>query len=560
MVSANKIVSDLVELCYSHGIRDVVLSPGSRNAPFSITFQEDQRFTCYVIPDERAAAFFALGLSQYTGKITAICCTSGTAAVNYGPALAEAYYQRIPILAITADRPDEWIDQGIGQSVHQKGLFDNFIIKSHHLPSDPNQHHYAARLVNEVLLYANNEIKGPVHLNVPLYEPLYETVETRESLPKVVTKAKLFSKVAPEAISELAKEWNQSKRKLIVVGALEKSKRLQENINKIAADPSVVVLTETHSNLYNPIFHPSIDRLIEGLQQEDQVEYAPDILVTFGQNLISKRLKYMLFKMNIRHHWHIDASQDLVDTYRSLTMQIDDHPSGFFDLFAPQVKPASEADYKEQWQKLESRTLAIHNEFSKQVSYSDYFVYKEVLKSIPEGSYIQMGNSASVRYVQLFPQRDDITYHGNRGVSGIDGCTSTTVGAAWHNSKALTVLLSGDISFLYDVNGLWHSYVSPNVRIVIINNRGGGIFRIIKGPSTTNHLESTFEARHHFEAEYVAKTYGLEYTKAENKEELRSVIPDFFDRDKKTAAILEIFTPPEVNDKVLMEYFEALKK
>ena len=123
MISKNPIVSHLVHLCYEHGVRHVIISPGSRNAPFTISFDEDPRFQTYIIPDERAAAFFALGLAQYTNTVTAICCTSGTAALNYGPALAEAYYQRIPMLAITSDRPEEWIDQGIGQSISARECF-----------------------------------------------------------------------------------------------------------------------------------------------------------------------------------------------------------------------------------------------------------------------------------------------------------------------------------------------------------------------------------------------------------------------------------------------------
>lgn len=558
MVSKNIIVSHLVELCYQHGVRHVVLSPGSRNAPFTISFDEDKRFTTYIIPDERAAAFFALGLAQYTKSITAICCTSGTAALNYAPAIAEAFYQRIPLLAITADRPEEWINQGIGQSINQVDVFKNYILKAHSLPSDQTKHQYASRLINEVLLYANGSIKGPVHLNVPLYEPLYELVEKRSALPRVIEKVRFIHRVASEEILRLANIWNSKTKKLVVIAAIEKNSELQALISKLGEDPSVAVLTETHSNLTDDRFHPSIDRIIEGINDQTKAYFTPEVLITFGQNLISKKLKYWLTEMDIEEHWHIDPQTDVIDAYHSLSVQIDDNPLNFFNLFAPQAISIN-SEYQLKWEELEQATRKVHHEYLQTVPFSDFYCFSQIMNSLPSGTFLQMGNSASVRYIQLITQRFDIIYHGNRGVSGIDGCTSTAAGAAFLNNDALTCLISGDVSFFYDVNGLWHQYLSAKLRIIIINNRGGGIFRIIKGPSETKQLEKFFESRHHVDAENVARTYGLEYESVDNKEGLTEVLPRFFE-EKNQAAILEIFTPTEVNDEVLKAYFMNIKK
>lgn len=558
MISKNPIVSHLVELSYQHGVRHVVISPGSRNAPFTISFDEDERFTCYIIPDERAAAFFALGLAQYTNCITAICCTSGTAALNYAPAIAEAFYQRIPLLAITADRPEEWINQGIGQSINQVGIFDNFILKSHSLPSDQNRVQYAARLINEVLLYANDSIPGPVHLNVPLYEPLYEVTERPNISPRIITKLNFLHRVAEDEINRLSEKWNTSKKKLIVIASIAKDDALQKLISKLADDPSVVVLTETHGNLTDENFHPSIDRIIEGIYPEVLNEYTPDILITFGQNLISKKLKQLLFNMEINEHWHIDPQKDLLDTYHALTIQIDDTPLGFFRLFVPECSPV-ESEYRNIWNDLENKTQNQHFDFLENVEFSDFYCFNKILPALPGGTHLQMGNSASVRYIQLITQRYDIEYFGNRGTSGIDGCTSTAAGAAWLNNENLTVLITGDVSFLYDVNGLWHQYLSKNLRIIIINNKGGGIFRIIKGPSGTSQLEKYFESRHNQNARNIAETYGLEYFQAFNKESLSNELNNFFN-EKNSASILEIFTPTEINDRVLKSYFQAINK
>ena len=553
MVSKNIIVSHLVELCYQHGVRHVVMSPGSRNAPFTISFDEDKRFTTYIIPDERAAAFFALGLAQFTKSITAICCTSGTAALNYAPALAEAYYQRIPMLAITSDRPEEWINQGIGQSINQVNVFQNFILKAHSLPSDQDKHQHAARLINEVLLYANGPIKGPVHLNVPLYEPLYETVEERVIIPRVIDKVRFIHRVASEEILRLANIWNSKAKKLIVIAAIEKDNELQQLISKLAEDPSVVILTETHGNLTDERFHPSIDRIIEGIKIDKVKDFTPDVLLTFGQNLISKKLKQLLQQMNIDQHWHIDPQTDIIDTYHALTVQIDDQPLNFFNIFGPQCMEV-QSEYQADWEKLEIATRNAHQDFVNTLPFSDFYCFAKIIKALPSDTHLQMGNSTSVRYVQLITQRFDLIYHGNRGVSGIDGCTSTAAGAAYMNTNSITCLISGDVSFFYDVNGLWHNYLSPKLRIIIINNRGGGIFRIIKGPSGTDQLEKYFESRHFVEAKHVAQTYDLSYQSASNEIDLQVALEKFFD-SKEKAAILEIFTPTEKNDEVLKEYF-----
>lgn len=556
MVSANPIVSDIVELCYQHGIRHVVLSPGSRNAPFSISFQEDERFTCYVIPDERAAAFFALGLAQKTEQMTAICCTSGTAVANYSPAIAEAYYQRIPILAITADRPEEWINQGIGQSINQVGIFNNFIRKSCQLPSDFSQRVFAARLVNEVLLCGQQNIKGPVHINVPLYEPLYDTVELPEVLPKVIQKISVPSSLSLESIEPLIHTFNQSSKKLILIGALDKNVKLQEQLDKLIDDPSVVVLTETHANLHHPRFHASIDRLIEGIDPDHLEAFTPDILITFGVNIISKKIKTLLLNMDIAHHWHIDVDPRIVDTYRSLSVSVETAPDQFFTTFLPHIKFAK-SNFQNLWANREQITKKAHNSYINAAPFSDLKTFETILEVIPDHCFLQMGNSATVRYIQLFPPNQSITYHGNRGVSGIDGCTSTAAGAAWTELDNNTILISGDISFLYDVNGLFHNYLSPLFKIIIINNRGGGIFRFINGPNTTKQLESTFEARHHIHAEHVAKTYGLDYSSVDNLKDLIAVLPVFLGKSKR-AQILEIFTPTEVNDVVLRQYFKTI--
>lgn len=557
MSTTKKSVQSLVKICELKGLTNVVLSPGSRNAPLSIEFDNNKNFTPFQITDERVAGFFAMGLAQQSEKASIICCTSGTAVLNYAPAIAEAYYQRIPLIILTADRPVQWIDQGAGQSMRQQNIYHNYILKSFQLPqniSTDEDQWYNDRIINEAINLAHDAVPGPVHINIPLEEPLYET-EDNNHLPKIIRPVQTKRALSQESIELLQEIWDSHPRKLIICGMLPNDPMINQRINELAEDPSLVVLSESHSNVNGKIIFQCIDRLIESISKEKIEEFSPDLLISFGHSIISKKIKALLHSMPIKSHWHIDSINNPNDTFRHLTHHIKMAPVDFLNTFRPRLLDRK-STFQNRYDEREKQSAIAHESFIARAPFSDLKAFSLILPALPSKSMLQMGNSASVRYVQLYKQRKDISYFANRGVSGIEGCTSTACGAAF-NFLGTTTLITGDLSFLYDSNGLWHKYVNANLRIIIINNQGGGIFRIIKGPSDTSQLTDYFEAHHDMTGEKNADKFNLEYIAAQNETELAEVLQTFYHPSSK-AKILEVFTPRILNDKVLKDYFKFI--
>ncbi|GLR18106.1 2-succinyl-5-enolpyruvyl-6-hydroxy-3-cyclohexene-1-carboxylic-acid synthase [Portibacter lacus] len=559
MSTTKKSVQSLVKICELKDIKNIVLSPGSRNAPLAIEFDNNKNFHHFQITDERVAGFFALGLAQQSRIASVICCTSGTATLNYAPAIAEAYYQRIPMIILTADRPVQWIDQGAGQSLRQQNIYDNYVLKSFQLPQSihtKEDQWYNDRIINEAINLAHSAVPGPVHINIPLEEPLYDR-EANDHLPKIITPVETRRTLTNSSLKELQAIWASHDKKMIICGMLPNNDVINKKINQLAEDPSVVVLSESHSNVNGDIIFQCIDRLIESFDEGKLDDFTPDLLLSFGHSIISKKVKALLHRMSIKSHWHVDSINDPNDTFQHLTHHIKMAPVDFLTTFIP-IEHHIPFDFQKTYNEREVACCEAHDLFIRDAAFSDLKAFSLILPELPFNSMLQMGNSASVRYVQLFNQRKDISYFANRGVSGIEGCTSTACGAA-HHYLGITTLVTGDLSFLYDSNGLWHKYINPNLRIIIINNKGGGIFRIIKGPSDTPQLSSYFEASHDMTGEKNAEKFDLEYLTAENENELSEVLKSFYNTSEK-AKILEVFTPPVINDKVLKDYFSFIYK
>lgn len=548
----------LVAICKAKGLKDIVISPGSRNAPLVIEFARDPAFRCLVVPDERSAAFVALGIAQQSGLPTAVICTSGSAPLNYSPALAEAYYQRIPLVAITADRPAEWIGQADGQAINQRGMFKNFVRRSVTLPQEPTDEAdfwYLQRIVSETLDISMGPVKGPVHLNVPLREPLYKQENAEEQVLKLPSSLKTESFLNKEVMEKLADEWNKCRRKMIICGGLAPSNPVQEILSKFIDDPSLIILTESTSNLFLNHSIACIDRVLATISKKDEKEFTPDLLITLGGPVVSKKIKSFIRRHKPIHHWHLDSDELHIDTYQCLTYHIPLEPDVFLNQLTERITPAI-STYRKIWLDKDIIAEVAHQDYMVDLQWSDMKVFENVLQYLPKGSDLQMGNSTPVRYIQLYKPFKQLNYFGNRGTSGIDGCVSTSVGAAI-SSKRLTTLIVGDMAFFYDTNGLWHHHVPANLRIILINNGGGGIFRIIEGPSSVPELEEYFETRHSFNAKNIAATFGLDYSSCASFNELEELLPLLYIETTK-AGILEIFTPYEENANVLSSYFKFI--
>jgi len=295
---------------------------------------------------------------------------------------------------------------------------------------------------------------------------------------------------------------------------------------------------------------------IRDSSEDEEDAFIPDLLITYGTNIISKKIRFLFREKKPKRHWHIDNSNDLMDTFMSLTRQVVSKPVDFFRVFNQHVNQL-DVSYSAQWNNREHRLLELTEEFGSEAELSDFSALQRVHKSIPEHYQVHTGNSASVRYLLLYARRNYDVFS-NRGTSGIDGCTSTAIGSCVASEKD-TLLISGDMAFLYDTNAFWHHHVPANFRVVVINNSGGGIFRIIKGPKESGIVEKQFEARHSVSAKGVCELHDLEYTKADSLEELGSALKEFYKPSKK-AKVLEVFTPAEVNDVELQKYFRFLNE
>ena len=551
-ISSKKVVSYILGALKSAGITDVVLTPGSRNAPFSISIANDSFFNVFSIVDERSAAFFAMGLSQQSKRPTVLICTSGTALLNYAPAIAEAYYQRIPLLVISADRPEEWIDRGEGQSIRQNNVFQNYSDYSACLFADEKEASMQNReIIQKTFQYllSNN---GPVHLNVPFQEPLYELIDCEE-LPSFQFETKENAIDVLKEVNESLEIIQKAERIMVLVGqhVYEDFSKELEQFNLLQ---QVVVLTETHANVNIENAFPCIDRMIMGLDGNAQQDLAPDVLITIGTNIISRKIKAVLRKSKPKHI-QVGFNEKIMDTFDCIEVQCNLTPHDFFNSL-------KEIESKSEWK---SGLLSIQENQIKQVeawlpgaAFSDISVFSSILNSIPNGTDLQMGNSSVVRYIQLFNQKKNVTYFGNRGVAGIDGSTSTAIGAAWKTNKP-TLLISGDLSFHYDSNAFWNNYLSTELKVIVINNGGGGIFRIIDGSKDTEHLQQYFETAHSSKSiKGIADLYNLNYFSAANNDELNEVLPLFF--NQSNVSVLEIFTPKEDNPKALDAFFQHTQK
>lgn len=542
------LAQSVIEICKAKGIQHIIISPGSRNAPLTIGFTNNPFFTCYSIADERCAAFFAMGIAQQIQKPVAVVCTSGSAVLNYYPAVAEAFYSQIPLVILSADRPQNKIDIGDGQTIRQENVFANHILFSANLTelsSNEND-----RLINQAINSAV-ENRGPVHINIPFEEPLYETIETLEVHPESIPMNELSNAFTLE--ENFISQWNQAKKKLILVGELFPKTLENEIIQKLGEDESIVVLTEATSNLHHPNFITNIDSLITPFSTKDFEAFQPEILVTFGGMVVSKRIKAFLRKFQPKAHWHIDKLR-AYDTFGCLTQHVKTHPNLFFNQI---LTENTSSDYQKQF-------LAIHN-FRKQkrtiytneIPFSDFKVFDFLSKHLPEVCQLQISNSSAIRYFQLFDWSAATTIFCNRGTSGIDGSTSTAIGAAITTSKP-TILITGDISFFYDSNALWNNYIPKNFKIILVNNNGGGIFRILPGHQETPTFNTFFETSHQLNASHLAKMFDFMYFKSNSLEEINENWNAFISNENQPS-ILEIFTPEKLNDKILLDFFKKLE-
>lgn len=545
-------IINIAEICAQKNVREIILSPGSRCAPLTLAFVRHPKINTRTISDERSAAFIALGIAQQTRRPVGLVSTSGTATLNYSPAIAEAFYQNIPLLIFTADRPPEWIDQQDGQTIHQRNIHEKHCKASYELPVD-HSHHDAVwqieRTISEAINISNTYPEGPVHINVPVREPFFpeknEFINYDKNV-KIIHQTGSEKHLSKEVWRELLKNINSLGKKLIVAGLQYPNAGLITTLNEFQQKTKIPIITDVNSNLHgidNAITH--CDVILAAKNDEILKNITPDLLISFGDHFISKNLKLFLRKYQPKQHWHIQPAGNAADTFKSLTHTINVTPQYFFsELNKYNIQnPIANNKYYNLWQKQENKAQDILKHFFSDKKFSEFQAVSNIIENLPEKCVLHLGNSMPVRYVSILglsAKQRDIEVFSNRGTGGIDGTISAAVGAALVTDK-ITIALTGDMAFIYDRNALWNNYLPANLRIIILNNHGGGIFGVIDGPDKLPELDEYFITKQKLTAENIADDYDLEYFRCQNNENLleQAHFPEFFANYGK-AKILEI--------------------
>jgi 2-succinyl-5-enolpyruvyl-6-hydroxy-3-cyclohexene-1-carboxylate synthase len=589
-------VFNIAEICAQHGITDVVLSPGSRSAPLTLAFARHPAYRgkLRVVPDERAAAFIGLGLAQATRRPVVLVCTSGTAGLNYAPAVAEAFFQQIPLLVLTADRPPEWIDQLDGQTIRQRNLYGAHGKGTFDFPADTSHADakwQAERIINEAINLTKTGPAGPVHVNVPLREPFYPkpgVLQVYEQTVKIIRDEAATAQLPPAEILDLRRQLRDAGRIVVVAGQQAASPALVAALYEFAEVRQVPVVADSIANIGDVPAVRRQDIFLAGLSKEDKEALKPDLLITFGQSLISKSLKLFLRDAAPAQHWHLQASGEVADTFRSLTRIIRVPPAVFFQQLAvfdtkdyhrdEAIGSDAVASTEMQagstltgitepshltWQQADDAAARFLASFFAATNqpFNEFSAFNLALASLPDGTALHLANSMAVRYANIIglPKGQQIDVFANRGTSGIDGCNSTAVGAALAQPERPVVLLTGDVAFFYDRNAFWHNYPTPNLRVVLFNNHGGGIFRLIDGPRQQPELAEFFETHQALTAENLCRDFNLRYLPVSSFSELEAALPVFFAAESD-AAVLEIFTDSKTNAAFFEEYRTAVKQ
>lgn len=554
MFSDKKNILQLVALLKAHGIEDVVLCPGSRNAPI-VTTMINAGFKCHSVVDERSAGFFAMGLAVSDEKPVVVCCTSGSALLNLHPAVAEAFYQKVPLIVVSADRPTAWIGQMDGQTVPQPGVFGKLVKCSVTLPEikDREDEWYCNRLVNEAILETSHHGLGPVHINVPISEPLFNFTETALPEVRVITRYQGLN-VYDRDYNELIDRMNRYSRKMVIAGQMNLiylfEKRYVKQLYKHFA-----WLTEHISNRTIPGMPiRNFDVALYMMDDDKKKEYVPDLLITYGGHIVSKRLKAFLRENPPKEHWHISEDGEIVDLYGSLTTVIEMSPFEFLEKVASLLDNRT-PEFPRKWEN-----------FCKDIpgpdfAYSEMAAIGQLMKNLPEHCALHLANSSTVRYAQLFPVGDGVEVCSNRGTNGIEGSLSTAVGYAASCRDKHNYVLIGDLSFFYDMNSVWNGNVSGNLRVMLLNNGCGEIFHALPGLKMTGDMAKYITATHNTSARGWAEETGFDYVAVRNQEELDAAIPVLTRGQVDGKPVLvEVFTDKTEDVRLLKEYYRSLKQ
>ena len=526
-------IAELGPVLEALGARHIIIAPGSRNAPLIQLFTSLPGFSCHSMVDERSAGYVALGMAKQLGEPVVLVTTSGTAVLNLSPALAEAYQQQLPLLVLTADRPREIIPQFNNQVCDQRAPYFNFSKGFFEFPAEAREEEdleRGIRSASSLFLEALAYPAGPVHLNITLTEPLYESLPgpilALEELMPDTEKPLSGTGLVPDL--ELA-----GKKVLILAGMGKRDTVLQQALEQL----QVAVVAENISNLGAEQFISLPELVLAGASDNEREALIPDIVIASRQQVVSKRLKLFL------------QSQENIQI-----MQLQDDPD-LTDLIREHAAmPGPDTSYRNLWKEIENRECKKAEDYLRQASFGNLTAMARILDAVPAHATIHLGNSATIRYSQLVRSRSDQQFFSNRGISGIDGSLSSAVGAAMV-SEDQHLLILGDLSFVYDSNALWNKDFPENLKIVVLNDGGGGIFRLLHGPDQMGFFEEFSVTHHPVSLELLSASFGRRFARATRLEEMDQHLKTLWEPGHRLS-VLEVDTTASDNSRIFKALFK----
>ena len=563
MYSNKENINLLTSLLVAKGITDAVVCPGSRNAPIVHNLNEAEQITCHPVTDERSAGFYAVGLAQATGRPVVVCVTSGSALLNVAPAVAEAFYQHVPLIVVSADRPQQWIGQLDGQTLPQQGAFGPMVRRSVQLPEphDEEERWLCGRLINEALHLATCKGCAPVHINVPVTEPLFLFDE--EKLPETTP---FKAHTLPTTFNvDTFKTFAQAKRPMVVLGQLPDGAVATDTLRSLS-QRCVVLAEPLSSPSYNITHGDEAVRVLTSADGDKVVapdstdRFAPDAIVYIGGTVVSKAVRRFLRQAKAPT-WVVTPNVlEVSDPLMSLTdiveCPMEETNALLQTLVAATNLSAEHEAFRSRWQRLLDRCGAHAESYEPPFSQMATVRYFESqLEDLYEDLHVHYANSSAVRLANIYAAH---RVWCNRGVNGIEGSLSTAAGFSLGTTDKVVCVI-GDLSFFYDQNALWNGRLRGNLRIILLNNHEGGIFSTLPGLDGSPAAHDMVAAAHNTEARGICTQNDIGYLKATNMDEMQVGVVTLLTQQADRPMVLEVFTDAAEDAKAMREYFESLK-
>jgi 2-succinyl-5-enolpyruvyl-6-hydroxy-3-cyclohexene-1-carboxylate synthase len=578
-------IADLAELLKQLGVQDVIICPGSRNAPMIQVFQREPHFRCFSIVDERSAGYVALGMAIENRRPVVVVTTSGTAVLNLAPAVAEAYNQHIPLIILSGDRPAETPPQFTNQRINQQNVFGPNACGFYEFPPDFTDQAQLEEVMHEaagVIRSGCIDRQGPVHLNLLLHEPLYREIPRKvltnfgflagvHASPGLGTDTRTQAPILPESgfnTSETALIRNHlaaGKKVLVLAGMAFYDKHARTTLEALCSRFQVAVIAENIANLHGHAMVSAPELVLASATADELQELKPDLVIAMGGPVVSKRTR--LFVQGLESVPVVilkgtpERSMPGIGELAAGNKEETDFARSRGSNRATEhknVRQEAGNSYGELWTTIETRAAEKAGSFLLTAPFSNTAAISKIMKRVPANTKVHLGNSGTIRYAQLEPARPDLMFQSNRGTSGIDGSLSTAVGAAMVSENQHLAIL-GDLSFMYDSNALWNRSFPPNLQVIVLNDQGGGIFRLLDGPDKMPFFEEFSVAAHPVALEHMAKAFGMNFLYANNDYTLSKCLDTLFAGGSENL-LLEVDTSASENSGIFKKFYSTIQQ